>query len=301
MLWIVSVSVLLLVIIILYMYLLLTRAELTKLTSRLKFISENDTSLQLYTDIKNKELDIFVQQINTLISGYKSQNIKNRQTEREFKQAITNLSHDLRTPLTSAAGYIQMLKSEKTPPTKKTEYIDTIENRIEALQKMLNSLFEFSRLQSDEYVLDLQKVDICSILSDVLLMYYDDFLLKGITPKITMEKEYYWVYSDKNALTRIFENLINNALKHGNGGLDLSVSSDGGYVEIRFKNLAGQLTEEEVTQLFNRFYIADRSRNSKNTGLGLAIVKELIEKTGGEIASSLADNFLIISVKYKLL
>lgn len=275
-------------------------SQLARLADRLAFINENETNLQLVTGVNIGKLNRLVRQINRMIAGYKEKNAAGKQRERAFRQALTNLSHDLRTPLTSAMGYVQMLRSGKTPESKREAYLDTIEKRLYSVKKMLDALFELTMLQSGEYPIQLQKVDICAVLCEVLSSYYDDFRMAGMTPEICLESEICFVWADRNALGRIFENLTGNSLKHGKGDLSVSVSSTSGRVEVRFKNAAEGLSEDDARQLFDRFYTGDRSRSSKNTGLGLAIVKEFVEKTGREIGASIENGYLTISILYPL-
>lgn len=275
-------------------------SELGKLADRLKFIGENETNLHLGTSMSVRNLNRLVRQINRLISNNKNESAVSKQNERAFRQALTNLSHDLRTPLTSATGYIQMLRSGKTPVYKREEYLDTIEKRLCSVKTMLDALFEFAMLQSNDYPVMMQKIDICGTLCEVLSAYYDDFRIKGTSPEIHLESDCCFVYSDKNALVRIFENLASNSLKHGKGDLKVSVSSENGYVVVRFKNTAEDLSADDARQLFDRFYTADKPKGSCNTGLGLAIVKEFIDKTGGEIEAHLENGFLTMAIRYRL-
>jgi len=297
--WIPIVIILLIVIAILSAYLIIIKIQIKKLSAMLNFIDTNDTNMQLYTGVKMTEIVDLAKQINSIISHYKTDGIRLQQIEREFKQVVTNLSHDLRTPLTSVAGYIQMLKSDKTPTDKKAEYIDTIDDRIGTLREMLNTLFEFSRLQSNEYNFEMQQLNICSLLCDTLSSYYEDFMARGISPKIKLIQEKISIYADKYALKRVFENLISNTLKHSDGDLRVEVLTDSEKVMVIFENVTNNLTEEDIKQIFNRFFIGDKSRSNKNTGLGLAIAKELVHKMDGEITAQLDKDVLKIIVIFK--
>ncbi len=297
----VSIIVLLVIIILaLTVFLSVVLSELGRLADRLAFISENETNMQLDTSVNIWKLNRLVRQINKIIACFKGKSVTSKQNERAFKQALTGLSHDLRTPLTSAAGYIQMLRSGKTPDSKREAYLDTIEKRLKSVKTMLDALFEYAMLQSDDYPIAMQKVDICDTLCEVLSAYYDDFSTKGITPEIILERESFFAFLDRNALIRIFENLVSNSLKHGKGNIKVSISTADGHVEIRFENAVEDLSDDDARQLFDRFYTADKSRSSGNTGLGLAIVKELVDKTGGEIEAHLDDGYLAISIRYRL-
>jgi signal transduction histidine kinase len=206
----------------------------------------------------------------------------------------------LRTPLTSIAGYVQMLESEKTSKEKKSEYYNIIRRRIETLVKMLDEFFEFTRIESDEYPLQLEKINAGNVLADVISLFYYDFISKGEEPNIQIPSTPIYIHADKDALTRIFQNLIKNYLNHGTGNISISIKEEGNHVCITFKNYAPNIDSKEAESLFKRFYTADKSRTKKTTGLGLSIVKNLVAKMNGKVEAYVEDSFLIINVTFNL-
>jgi signal transduction histidine kinase len=295
MLWLIIIM-LILVIGVLYAYILLYKREIRDMVKRLQFIRDNDTNMKINLQIKVKEINELAIQLNHMINYYKIEKIAISKAQHEFKEEITNISHDLRTPLTSIAGYVQMLEAEKTPVEKKAEYYNIIRRRIETLVKMLDEFFEFTRIESDEYPLKLEKVNVSNVLTDVISLFYYDFLSKDEEPSIQIPSTPIYIYADKDALKRIFQNLIKNYLNHGTGSISISVKEEGNHVSISFKNYAPNIDSAEAERLFQRFYTADKSRTRKTTGLGLSIVKNLVTKMNGEIKAYVEDSILVINV-----
>lgn len=277
------------------------KKQLNKLSSMMNYIMENDTNMQLYTEIKLKELNHLTQQINLLISHYKNESTVYRQIVQEFKETVINLSHDLRTPITSASGYIQMLKADNVPADKRGKYLDIIDTRITALRELIDQLFEFSKLQSNEYVMQMERLEVVGILCDTLSQYYDDFLVKGITPQIEIVDRKVFIQADKDALVRIFENLISNTIKYSEGDFHVTLLVEDGRVKITFANITDTISKDDVKLLFHRYFTQDKSRNGQNNGLGLSIAKEFIKKMSGDVNAQLKEGVLEIIMTFAAL
>lgn len=299
MLWLIII-ILILVIGVLTVYILLYKREIRNIVKRLQFIRDNDTNKKINLQFTVEEINELAIQLNYIINYYIIEKISISKVQHEFKEEITNISHDLRTPLTSIAGYVQMLESEKTPKGKKAEYCSIIRRRIDTLVKMLDEFFEFTRTESEEYPLQLEKVNVNNVLIDVISMFYYDFISKGEEPNIQIPSKPICIYADKDALTRIFQNLIKNYLNHGTGNISISAKEEGNQMRISFKNYASNIESSEAENLFKRFYTADESRTRKTTGLGLAIVKNLVNKMNGKIEAYVEDSFLIINITFNL-
>lgn len=279
-------------------YLYLYKREIRRFTKTLRFISETDTNTKITLHVNRKEIKELATQLNHIVDYYKIEKASISKAQLEFKEEITNISHDLRTPLTSIAGYVQMLESLSTPEEKKAEYVNIIRRRIDTLIKMLDEFFEFTRIESEAYQLKYEKVNISSMLTDVISLFYYDFLSKGKEPLIEIPSSPIYIKGDKDALTRVFQNLLKNYLNHGSGNIAISVEEKDGQVSIVFKNFAPDIKVEEVEELFRRFYTSEKSRTKKNTGLGLTIVKNLVLKMNGEIKAYLEDSLLTIKIRF---
>lgn len=299
MLWVIII-VLTIVIGVLCAYILLYKKEIGYIIKRLQFVIENDTNMKINLQVKMKETNELAIQLNHIIDYYRIEKIAISKAQHGFREEITNISHDLRTPLTSIAGYVQLLESEKTPKEKKAEYYSIIRRRIETLIKMLDEFFEFTRIESDEYQLQLEKVNVSDVLSDAITLFYYDFISKDKEPSIQIPSRPIYIYADKEALERIFQNLIKNYLDYGTGNISISVKEEKEHICIRFKNYAPNIDNAEAERLFKRFYTADKSRANKTTGLGLAIVKNLVAKMNGEVDAYVEDSYLIINIIFNL-
>lgn len=281
-------------VVILAALLLLYKRELSRMHEQLRFIRSNTTNMEVTTELQAGELVALAQEINAFIAEFKRRQIKIEASEREFKQAITNVSHDLRTPLTSAVGYLQMLGRDGISEEKQAEYLSIIERRVSAVRKMLDELFELTRIEAGEYALNLEKVNLTNVLRDTLSLYYDDFVTKGMTPTISIPGEAVYAAADSNAVKRVLQNLTGNALRHGAG--DLRITLEGGKdVCIAFCNDA-EMEQGDAQRLFERFYTADQQRSKRSTGLGLSIAKGLVENMGGSISAAYDGKRLTITV-----
>ena len=212
--------------------------------------------------------------------------------DRELKEAVTNISHDLRTPLTAICGYLELLEAEEmTNNTRR--YVEQISNRTEALKALTEELFRYSVISSVSD-LNYEKVNVGRVLEDTLISFYGAFEQKNITPNILLPDGVMIRTLDKSALSRIFGNIISNALKYSDGDFSVIMTETG---EITFSNTASELSSVDVGKLFDRFYTVDSAR--KSTGLGLSIAKLLTERMGGSISAEYKGNMLSITLSFK--
>ena len=209
--------------------------------------------------------------------------------DRELKEAVTNISHDLRTPLTAICGYLELLEAEEIANNTR-RYVEQIANRTEALKALTEELFRYSVISSVSD-LNYEKVNIGRVLEDTLISFYGAFEQKNITPNISLPDSVMIRTLDKSALSRIFGNIISNALKYSDGDFSVIMTETG---EITFSNTASELSSVDVGKLFDRFYTVDSAR--KSTGLGLSIAKLLTERMGGRISADYKGTTLSIVI-----
>ena len=211
--------------------------------------------------------------------------------DRELKEAVTNISHDLRTPLTAICGYLELLEAEEmTDNTRR--YVEQIQGRTEALKALTEELFRYSVISSVSD-LNYEKVNVGRVLEDTLISFYGAFEKNHITPNISLPDSVIVHTLDKSALSRIFGNIISNAVKYSDGDFSVTMSGTG---EITFSNTASALSSVDVGKLFDRFYTVDSAR--KSTGLGLSIAKLLTEKMNGSIFAEYRNNVLSITLLF---
>lgn len=285
---------------IMFLYLLTYKKELKDLKKQIEFINENDTNMELTCQLQSKEIIGLISSIDNLLKIHKSYKQKAKKNSSVFKETITSISHDLRTPLTSAIGYVELLNKKDVTYEKKQEYIEVIQSRITAVKKLLDQLFEYSRIEANELTIECERINLNNILRDTISMFYNDFIKKHIEPSIEITDKAFMIYGDYDALKRVFENIINNAIIHGDGSFSVrSFEKDNNYY-IEFTNHTNSITEEDISQIFERFYTTDKSRNRKTTGLGLSIAKKLISQMGGDIRAWYKEDIFGIIINFQI-
>lgn len=293
------VGILILIIVILSFRLYLYRRQLSSIRKQVEFIRENETNMELSITIHQKEWNSLIVSLNKLLKDIKRYKYVTLNQENLFKQTITSVSHDLRTPLTSASGYIQMLYKGGLDEEKQKEYIQIIQNRINSVTVMLNQLFEYTRLESNVYELDYERIDLNGIVCDIISMFYDELVQSKIEPDIQIEEGPVWVFGDSLAWIRIIENIISNAIKYGENWIGILLQKEDNGIYLRISNRTSTIEQKDVEYIFERFYTTDLSKTKKSTGLGLAIAKEFAIRMGGTIEAELNDDIFAISIRMK--
>lgn len=250
-----------------------------------------DTNTPIMLSSHDKLVSSLANDINVELKELQKQKHRYIQGDKELKNAITNISHDLRTPLTTICGYLSLLDKEE-----KSEHIarqlSIIKNRTFALKQLVEELFRYTTIISDTDNSVYTETVINNVLEDCISSYYAIFKEKGITPNINLCEQKIVRSVDKTALLRIFNNVIDNAIKYSEGDLTISLFENG---KIVFSNHTSDLNEIQIGKLFDRFYTVNTAR--KSTGLGLSIAKALIEKMDGNISADYSNNVLSIIIK----
>ena len=256
--------------------------------------------INIHTNAINDSIEILAKNINYLYDNSQKILAKNKKIENELRQSISNISHDLRTPLTSIKGYVQLIKEDSITDKEKNDYINIVEKRVENLQNLITSFYDLSRIHGNEFKFNLKKINLKTILCDSIAMYYNNFIEKNIEPVIEIDEKIQDIISDESVVERIFSNLIGNMLKYADKNIKISLFQEENYIISKFQNLAPNLKEEDMDKLFDRFYTSDKSRSDKNTGLGLAITKSLLDKLNNKIEAKLINGNLIIEIKWNI-
>jgi signal transduction histidine kinase len=248
-----------------------------------------DTNVQITVSSGDKTVTRLAKAINLQLTKLRKIKQQYSDGDRELKEAITNISHDLRTPLTAICGYLDLL--EKQNHSEDTErYIEQIRNRSEVLKQLTEELFRYSIISSTPE-LSYEKVNLCRVLEESLISFEGTMQQVGIQPEIQMPSVPVWRTLDHSAVVRVFGNIINNAIRYSDGDFEVHLEENG---KITFSNTANKLTTVEVGKLFDRFYTVDTAR--KSTGLGLAIAKTLVEKMNGKIEANIKNKKLNIVI-----
>jgi signal transduction histidine kinase len=259
-----------------------------------EILNIKDTNQLLTVIAKQKDIVKLANILNNLIKDTRLSQIRIRKMNRNFRQSITNISHDLRTPLTTAGGYVQMLQSGVTREEEQ-EYLSIILERQNMVKRLMEQLFEYVRIESGEIIYDHVPVDAKKILVDTLAMYYDDFNNRGHEPKVLLLEKPCMIQGDEQGVKRIFSNILFNAILHGKGEYCFEIQELDSYVFI-FSNISEPMSNEDLENIFERFFTADQSRHKKTTGLGLAIAKEIVYKLNGKIEAYYNNGIFSISV-----
>lgn len=243
--------------------------------------------------------DAALRQLATVLDRQLRQLRRRRQRyetgDRELKAAVTNISHDLRTPLTAICGYLDLLEAETDPAAPIWRYLSAIRNRTQALTGLTEELFRYSVILSAQEDLPLTQVCVNDVLEESLVSFYPALTQAGITPQVRLTQQRVLRPLNREALSRVFGNILSNALKYSAGDLSVTLSDDGSAV---FSNAAPGLDEVLVGRLFDRFFTVEAARHS--SGLGLSISKTLVEKMGGHISAGYAAGVLSIRVCFDL-
>ena len=238
--------------------------------------------------------------LNQLLELRQEERAVYRRKEQALRQQIANVSHDLRTPLTSILGYLQLLEEAGLSPEKKAEYLAVVEVRARTLQVFIATFYDLSRIEGGELPLEREKVDLGRALSDQLAAAYEQIEAAGLAVEVDVEPNLPPVWADSGAATRIFSNLLTNALRHGRDTLSVRLYRKGNQIVSAFSNRAEDLTAEDAAHVFERFYTADKMRTGQSTGLGLAIVKALAERMGHATAARWEAGVFTVEVRWTI-
>lgn len=290
-LWVI-IGILFLVILILSLKIFIMRKSIKEIQTGFSEKLTTDTNTVISVSSNDKEIRKLAKNINSQLKILREERLKYQQGNTELKTAVTNISHDLRTPLTAICGYLELLKNEEKSADIE-RYLDIIENRTETLKLLTEELFRYSLIISQDDEIKNEEVSLNNILEESIAAYYGALKEKNITPAVTLTDKKIVRNLDKTALSRIFGNILSNVVKYSDGDLEIVLNDFG---EITFSNTAAGLDETQVAKLFDRFYTVEDARTS--TGLGLSIARTLVEKMGGQISAAYSKLRLTINIKF---
>ena len=252
-----------------------------------------DTNTLIDLPCRDRHMQSLADTINTELKKLKNDRHRYQQGNAELKNAVTNISHDLRTPLTAVCGYLDMLDGEEQTENS-LRYLKIIRGRTEIMKQLTEELFRYSVFTSVSNGTASEPVILNSMLEESLSAFYTDLKQKHITPSVSLPGQKVQRMLNRSALSRVFANIIGNAVKYSDGDLEISLSESG---EICFSNHAHKLDEVQVGRLFDRFYTVETA-SSDSTGLGLSIARALTEQMGGSINAKYADGVIKVNVSF---
>ncbi|MBC8530358.1 sensor histidine kinase [Gehongia tenuis] len=278
----------------------LDRISIRRAAGEMKRINEGDTNQRVHLTYKNRALDGLFEEVNHTLDLRRRERIDYEGRQRTFRRQITNISHDLRTPLTSILGYTDLLGDPELSEEERREYLGVVERRARALQTLVESFYDMSRLEGGEYPLHMELVDLHEILSQVLAAYYGD-LSGRFEVAVDLEEGLPCVWADRTIASRMFANLVQNALRHGVNHLWIRQRLQKGEIVTAFGNEAPEMTKVELTRVFERFYTGDGPRTGQRSGLGLTIVKEFAGAMGHRTEAWLAEGVFWVEIHWRTL
>lgn len=283
---------LLISLIFMFLYITLKR-DIKELKKQLQYTDKTGSHFQYFSVSTDHDMQQIINVLNELKDKNQKVQYQALQMDMNLKEMISNISHDIRTPLTSISGYIQLL--EECKDDEKAQYYQIIKQRLDYLNTLLEELFLYTKLVNGSVEFTLSEVNVYDLLCQTLLPFHNQFEEKNIHLDIVFEDVNCWIESDELYLKRIFNNLINNVLMHGMDKLTITQRVYHDFVYIQFRNNVKN-SNVKVEQLFQRFYTGDQSRNKQGSGLGLAIVKELVEGLEGSVDASLNEGELLLDL-----
>ncbi|MEY8482001.1 HAMP domain-containing sensor histidine kinase [Lachnospiraceae bacterium 48-21] len=249
-----------------------------------------DTNILIDISSSDKNVRRLANTINGQLRKLRTERRRFQQGDLELKNAVTNISHDLRTPLTALCGYLELLEQEEKSETV-NRYIEIMKDRVDILTQLSEELFRYSVIISTKDNITKEQVIINTVLEESIAAFYTVLTERNIVPEIQISEIKVVRMLDRSALSRVFSNLISNVIKYSDGDLKIVLSENG---EIAFSNMASGLDEIQVGRLFDRFYTVEAAR--KSTGLGLTISKTLVEQMKGTISAIYENNRLSIHI-----
>ena len=265
--------------------------SLKEIEISLEQILKEDTNNLITISTSDKDIRKIAQILNKNLQDLRKQKLQYQNGNQELKRTITNISHDIRTPLTGIIGYMDLIK-EEADEHKKQKYLEIIERKANDLTLLTEQLFNYSKTMDTPTHIKKETHCINEIIEETLVSFYSIFKANNIVPEIDICKEKIYKNIDKNTMTRVFENILSNVSKYSDGNFKVKLEDDG---KITFSNKAESLDATTVQKIFDRYFTVENAK--KSTGIGLSIAKQLIELNGGKILAKYQNGDLIIEIE----
>lgn len=264
---------------------------------QLAFLIHHESNMIITHEVDSGGIGELTKTLNEFLALRRKERKEYLEKEKIIADTYTNLSHDIRTPLTSLDGYFQLMETSESPEDQK-RYMGIIQERIESLKEMLEELFTFTKLKNDSYQLEMSRCCVNRILKEMIFSYYEEWMRLGIIPEIEITEELLYLKGNEHGLRRVIQNIIKNGLDHGEKQIRIQLYKQivdyRAQIMFRISNRVKNPKNIDVSQVFERFYKADAARSRTSTGLGLSIAKELVIRMNGEIgARTEGDEFCV--------
>ena len=266
---------------------------------QLAFLMKHDSNMLIHREFDLGGIGMLSDRLNDLLELRRKEKQYYQEKETLIADTYTNLSHDIRTPLTSLDGYFQLMEACENVEEQR-RYLSIIHERIHSLNEMLEELFMFTKLKNESYRLELTSCCINRILKETVFSYYDDWVRREIQPDIQITEEQLYIDGNKQGLSRIIQNVIKNGLDHGEKKIRIVLKREQNQAVLRISNQVTALEQIDIEHVFDRFYKADAARSKTSTGLGLSIAREFVRRMNGEIGAKIEENEFIVEMRFNL-
>lgn len=266
---------------------------------QLAFLMKHDSNMLIHREFGLGGIGMLSDRLNDLLELRRKEKRYYQEKETLIADTYTNLSHDIRTPLTSLDGYFQLMEACENVEEQR-RYLNIIHERIHSLNEMLEELFMFTKLKNESYRLELTSCCINRILKETVFSYYDDWVRREIQPDIQITEEQLYIDGNKQGLSRIIQNVIKNGLDHGEKKIRIVLKREQNRAVLRISNQVIASEQIDIEHVFDRFYKADAARSKTSTGLGLSIAREFVRRMNGEIGAKIEENEFIVEMSFNL-
>ena len=267
---------------------------------QLAFLMKHDSNMLIHREFGLGGIGMLSDRLNDLLELRRKEKQYYQEKETLIADTYTNLSHDIRTPLTSLDGYFQLMEACENVEEQR-RYLNIIHERIHSLNEMLEELFMFTKLKNESYRLELTSCCINRILKETVFSYYDDWVRREIQPDIQITEEQLYIDGNKQGLSRIIQNVIKNGLDHGEKKIRIVLKREQNQAVLRISNQVTASEQIDIEHVFDRFYKADAARSKTSTGLGLSIAREFVRRMNGEIGAKIEKNEFIVEMSFPII
>ena len=267
---------------------------------QLAFLMKHDSNMLIHREFDLGGIGMLSDRLNDLLELRRKEKQYYQEKETLIADTYTNLSHDIRTPLTSLDGYFQLMEACENVEEQR-RYLNIIHERIHSLNEMLEELFMFTKLKNESYRLELTSCCINRILKETVFSYYDDWVRREIQPDIQITEEQLYIDGNKQGLSRIIQNVIKNGLDHGEKKIRIVLKREQNRAVLRISNQVIASEQIDIEHVFDRFYKADAARSKTSTGLGLSIAREFVRRMNGEIGAKIEENEFIVEMSFPII